>query len=83
MYTYRARTTSPTAGTTPESNVPSWMGASYDVWCHNPLDVVWNLLSNLDFKDEFDYVPYCEYDSGHWAWRQVVCQPVCVVLCIY
>ena len=55
------------AGATPESNVPSWMGASYDVWCHNPLDVVWNLLSNLDFKDKSDYVLYREYDSGHWA----------------
>lgn len=71
-------------GTMPEIDVPAWMNATYDVWCRNPLDVVRNLLSNPDFKDEFDYAPYREYDtnhsrqyhnlmSGNWAWRHAVC----------
>lgn len=71
-------------GTIPETNAPSWMSAKYDIWCRNPLDVVQNLLRNPDFKNEFDYAPYREYDnrkkrqyhnfmSGNWAWRHAVC----------
>lgn len=71
-------------GTIPETNAPSWMSAKYDVWCRNPRDVVRNLLSNPDFKNDFDYAPFRDYDvdgtrqyhnlmSGNWAWRHAVC----------
>lgn len=70
-------------GTIPETDAPTWMTAKYDVWCRNPCDVVRNLLANPDFKEEFDYAPYREYDnnnsrqyhnfmSGNWAWRHAV-----------
>lgn len=70
-------------GVVPDTNTPTWMTAKYDVWCRNPLDVIHNLLANPDFKGEFDYAPYREYDnkdrrqyhnfmSGNWAWRHAV-----------
>ncbi|THH19453.1 hypothetical protein EUX98_g8777 [Antrodiella citrinella] len=68
-------------GLKPDTNIPSWMNAEYDVWCRDPRTVVQNMLANPDFKDEFDAAPYREYDkdnkrqfsnlmSGNWAWRQ-------------
>ena len=72
-------------GTRPESNVPSWMQpeAEYDVWFRNPRTLVNNLLSNPDFKSDFDYAPFQErtgdgrhrfqdFMSGNWAWNQAV-----------
>ena len=66
-----------------EGPVPSWMDAEYDVWLCDPRKLLHNLITNLDFKDEFDYTPYHEYIdgkhifqdfmSGDWAWRQAVC----------
>ncbi|KAK7683266.1 hypothetical protein QCA50_013528 [Cerrena zonata] len=67
-------------GAVPAINTPEWMTAKYDVWCRSPLDIVRNLLANPDFKGEFDYAPFREYDhqnsrqyhnfmSGSWAWR--------------
>ena len=65
-----------------DDEVPSWMD---EVWFHDPWQLVCNLISNPDFKNEFDYVPYHEYDShnftnhcfhnfmsGDWAWKQAV-----------
>ena len=70
-------------GTLPESNVPSWMRAEFDVWFRDPRDLVHNLLSNPDFKAEFDYAPFQEHTgdgrhrfqdfmSANWAWNQAV-----------
>jgi Plavaka transposase len=70
-------------GTKPESNVPSWMLAEYDVWFRDPRTLVRNLLSNPDFKDDFDYAPFQErtsdgihrfqdFMSANWAWNQAV-----------
>jgi hypothetical protein len=70
-------------GTQPESNVPSWMRAEYDVWFREPCTLVHNLLSNPDFKSDFDYAPFQEHTSdglhrfqdfmsANWAWNQAV-----------
>jgi hypothetical protein len=70
-------------GTRPAENVPSWMEAEYDVWFRDPRSLVHNLLSNPDFKSNFDYAPFQEYttDGVHrfqdfmsaiWAWIQAV-----------
>ncbi|KAK7684404.1 hypothetical protein QCA50_012351 [Cerrena zonata] len=67
-------------GSIPNENAPHWMTSKYDVWCRNPLDVVRNMLSNPEFKGQFDYAPYRQFDqhscrhydnfmSGNWAWR--------------
>jgi hypothetical protein len=70
-------------GTRPLENVPSWMEAEYDVWFRDPRILVHNLLSNPDFKSDFDYAPFQEHTtdgthrfqdfmSGNWAWMQAV-----------
>ncbi|KAF8489738.1 hypothetical protein JB92DRAFT_3085234 [Gautieria morchelliformis] len=64
-----------------EDNVPSWMEADYDVWFRDPRILVHNLVSNPDFKFNFDYTPFQErttdnthrfrdFMSGNWAWSQ-------------
>lgn len=72
-------------GTLPanESNIPSWMTTEYEFWFRDPHKLVQNMVSNPNFKDEFDYSPFHDYDqdgthrfcdlmSGNWAWRQAV-----------
>ena len=72
-------------GTQPQAtcDVPSWMNAEYDVWFRDPRTIIQNLLSNTDFKSDFDYAPFQEYTSegihrfqdfmsGNWAWQQAV-----------
>jgi hypothetical protein len=70
-------------GARPERNVPSWMQAEYDVWFRDPRTLVHNLLSNPDFKSDFDYTPFQErtsdgihrfqdFMSANWAWNQAV-----------
>ena len=67
-----------------EANIPTWMTNENDVWFHNPVTLLENLLANPDFEDEFDFTPYqectedgshcyCDFMSGNWSWRQVVC----------
>ncbi|KAI5987445.1 hypothetical protein EDD15DRAFT_2389481 [Pisolithus albus] len=67
------------AGDVPEP-APRWMTKGYDVWFHNANTVVKNLLSNTDFHEHFDYIPYHEFEpmgqcrwenfmSGNWAWH--------------
>ncbi|KAF7982136.1 hypothetical protein HWV62_29873 [Athelia sp. TMB] len=64
-----------------KSEPPEWMTQEYQAWFRDPVQLIRNLVANPDFKDEFDYVPYHEYDennkhrfqdfmSGDWAWRQ-------------
>lgn len=70
-------------GDVPTGETPSWMTDSHEVWFRDPKQLVANLLSNPDFKDEFDYAPFHEYDangkhrfqnfmSGNWSWKQAV-----------
>jgi len=71
-------------GTQPMENILPWMEAEYDVWFQDPHTLVHNLLSNPNFKSDFDYAPFQEHTtdgvhhfqdfmSGNWAWKQVVC----------
>lgn len=50
------------SGDRPDDNVPEWMDKEHEVWFRDPHELVHNILSNSDFKDDFDYVPYQEYD---------------------
>jgi hypothetical protein len=70
-------------GVQPAEGVPSWMQAEYDVWFRDPHTLVHNLLSNPDFKSDFDYMPFQEkttdgvhrfqdFMSAIWAWHQAV-----------
>jgi hypothetical protein len=49
-------------GLQPDHDVPDWMMAENDIWFRDPLTLVHNMLSNPDFKDEFDYAPFQGYD---------------------
>ena len=64
-------------------NTPSWMTEEHEVWFHDPVTLLENLLMNLDFKDKFNYTPYqehtpdgshrfCDFMSGNWSWQQAV-----------
>ncbi|KAH9910902.1 hypothetical protein B0H21DRAFT_782479 [Amylocystis lapponica] len=67
-------------GAMPEGEVPPWMTAEYQIWCHDPRIVARHMLANPDFDGEFDYSPYREFlanerrysnlMSGNWAWQQ-------------
>jgi hypothetical protein len=72
------------SGEKPAQNVPPWMDSTYDVWFRDPRLLVHNLLSNPDFDEEIEYVPYRDYTeenkrcwknffSGDWVWNQAVC----------
>ncbi|KAG2036149.1 hypothetical protein BDR03DRAFT_983111 [Suillus americanus] len=65
---------------------PLWMDTPYTAWFQDPHAMICNMLANPDFKDEMEYVPYCEWKgeegdtkqqwhnvmSGDWAWNQAV-----------
>jgi hypothetical protein len=62
-------------------NAPEWMTTSHNIWFHDPLQLVHNLLVNWDFENEFDYMPFREFNakkkrcwqdfmSGDWAWKE-------------
>lgn len=62
---------------------PSWMKQKYEVWCHDPDTVIWNILDNPDFVSHFDTIPYIARDhegkrrwtdfmSGQFAWQRSV-----------
>ncbi|KAH9027218.1 hypothetical protein EDB85DRAFT_1893036 [Lactarius pseudohatsudake] len=64
-----------------EGNIVSWQEADYNVWFRNPRTLVHGILSNPDFKSDFDLAPlqehtpdgthrFCDFMSGNWAWRQ-------------
>lgn len=68
----------------PSDDPPAeWKMICYDDWFRDPRQLIRNICGNRGFKDEFDYVPYQEYDctgqhqfhdlfSGNWCWRQAV-----------
>ena len=60
------------------------MEVEYNVWFRDPCTLVHNLLSNPDFKSDFDYVLFQEHTtdgvhcfqdfmSGNLGWKQVAC----------
>ncbi|KAI9441589.1 hypothetical protein H4582DRAFT_2110402 [Lactarius indigo] len=62
-------------------NTPEWMTKTYNVWHRDARQLLHNMLANSDFDNEFDYVPFREFDaqkrrrwrdfmSGDWAWRE-------------
>lgn len=68
-------------GELPESDIPPWMKTEYQVWYRDPRQVIKNMFSNSDFKDNMDYAPYIitnasnnriyhHFMSGEWAWEQ-------------
>jgi len=58
------------SGDIPEHGAPCWMEKSYDVWYQDPNAVVEALLSNPDFDNHFDYVPYHKFEpSGQRQWK--------------
>jgi hypothetical protein len=70
------------SGEVPPDNPPDWMLHRYTVYFRDPLSVIRSMISNPDFKDQFDYAPYREFEggqrrltdlmSGNWAWKQAV-----------
>ncbi|KAG1871740.1 hypothetical protein DFJ58DRAFT_713741 [Suillus subalutaceus] len=58
-----------------EARAP-WMDTAYTAWFQDPHAVVHNMLTNPDFKDEMEYVPYCEWKGeggdAKWQWRNVM-----------
>jgi Plavaka transposase len=71
-------------GPLPDNNAPPWMHDKFEVWFRDPHLIAKSMLSNRDFANEFDLVPFREFDadgkqrwqnlmSGSWAWTQVVC----------
>jgi hypothetical protein len=71
------------SGDIPPADPPDWMLKEYTVYFRDPLSVVRSMISNPDFKGQFDYAPYREFEdgkrrwtdlmSGNWAWKQAVC----------
>ena len=68
------------------------MDSEYEIWFWDPRALVHGLIVNPDFKDEFDYAPFHEYNedgnhcfhdfmSGDWTWKQAV-QFTLFALCI-
>ncbi|KAF8267186.1 hypothetical protein EI94DRAFT_1841881 [Lactarius quietus] len=58
-------------GEKPMDKVPQRMDASYEICYCDPHTVIHSILGHPDFKDDMDYVPYCEYDAstGEWLWQ--------------
>ncbi|KAG2058779.1 hypothetical protein BDR06DRAFT_980191 [Suillus hirtellus] len=69
-------------GERPEDGTKPWMDNKYEVWFHDPCEVMRNMLANPTYASEVDYCPYREYStegdkcqwkdfmSGDWAWDQ-------------
>ena len=73
------------SGNAPPENPPDWMLKEYTVYFRDPLCIVRSMISNPDFKGQFDYAPYRAFEdgirrwtdimSGNWAWKQAVSVP--------
>lgn len=78
-------------GDRPLGEVPSWMDDSYQVPYRDPRQVVQTLLSNHKFNEDFDYVPYREFEnderkwgnfmSGNFCWKQAVRLTTSLITC--
>ena len=60
------------------------MTVKYELFYHNPHNVIRNMISDTTFKFVFDYIQYQDFDedgdqqygnlmSGDWAFHQAVC----------
>jgi hypothetical protein len=56
-------------GLRPEAGVPPWMDEKYEVFYHNPHEVIKSMLVNKTFDGNFDYTPYRQYENGQRVWR--------------
>ena len=52
------------------------MTEDHEVWFRDPITLLENLLSNPDFKDEFDYTPYQEYKEDGSHCYETSCQEI-------
>ena len=78
------------SGEVPPVNPPDWMSKEYTVYFRDPLSVVRSMISNPDFKGQFDHAPYREFEdgkrrwtdvmSGNWVWDQAVRFPSILML---
>ena len=71
-------------GPAPESNAPAWMNQSFEVYFQDPCPLFVEMLGTPSFTNNFDYMPYREFEvngtrryqhfmSGDWVWKQAVC----------
>ena len=51
------------SGPQPNGNILPWMNSTYDVFHHNPREVVHQILANPDLAIQLNLAPYWEYDS--------------------
>ena len=65
-----------------DSDSPLWMREKYEVWFHDPREIIHSILGNPDFSSGINYIPYhdfidgkqrwSKFMSGDWAWDQAV-----------
>ncbi len=66
------------AGSTKDS--PEWMRQTFEVWFRDIDKMADLMIANPDFKGEFDFTPYrefnklgelrfCDFFSGNWSWE--------------
>ncbi|KAG1867407.1 hypothetical protein F4604DRAFT_1682616 [Suillus subluteus] len=53
-------------GEKPAHNIPPWMDQPYDVWYHDPHEVVRSML----YLTDSDERQWQDFMSGDWAWNQ-------------
>ena len=51
-------------GPRPETNIPPWMEETYKVYFRDPRQLFLNMLANLTFVEDFDYVPVQQFDAN-------------------
>lgn len=67
----------------PGDDIPNWKKMKWDVWYHNPCQLIYNMLLNSNFCGEFNYAPHQEHNldgnhcfhnmmSGNWCWHEAV-----------
>lgn len=76
---FTAKYTGPVPDTGP---TPEWMTEEFEIHFRDIHALAREMISNPDFKDEFDFTPYQEFEdgkrrwsdfmSGNWCWRQAV-----------
>ncbi|KAF7352250.1 C2H2-type domain-containing protein [Mycena venus] len=68
-------------GPRPAGTPPKWMTETYELCSRDIRTVFHNQLATADFKDQFNYTPYRQFNakgkrvwsnlmSGEWAWKQ-------------
>ncbi|KAG2054280.1 hypothetical protein BDR06DRAFT_1050585 [Suillus hirtellus] len=64
-------------GEKPDTDALPWMDQVFDVWYHDPREVICNMLANPDYAKEFDYRPYHEFstDDNKHQWKDCMSDP--------